>query len=83
MTTITNPDEAISRVIRGEMATGVLKLCSIEFPFTGSDWRQAANTAFTIAYALGVVVPNRDELAKLIGGIVDMVTAKHKELING
>jgi hypothetical protein len=46
--TITNPDEAIRRVLQGAKAEDVLAKCRINEVFERREWAQAANTFSTV-----------------------------------
>ncbi len=78
---ITNPDEAIRRVLAGDKASDVLQLCSIEFPYTRSDWYQAAQTLSVITSTPRVVIPNLVELIALSIGFCNLCDAERKSAL--
>jgi hypothetical protein len=67
---ITNPDEAIRRVLQGAKAEDVLARCEINEVFERREWAQAATTLATVLF--NVQVQHRFEAVALATGMLSM-----------
>jgi hypothetical protein len=68
--TITNPDEAIRRVLQGAKAEDVLARCEINEVFERREWAQAATTLATVLFT--VKIEHRFEATSLAIGMLSM-----------